>query len=150
MATYKPLDELDWNVEFVDLFQIGEGSCSRSVRAEGVAIIVESIRIFGWEPSSLVIVYRDPAPPADSSIAPRFPCVDGMHCVRAVFDLSQDLKAEDSDVGWPKTWPIAYGQFHMPGAILHAVPSEMDLVSHAWLRNWRTNAIVRMSYLNYM
>jgi hypothetical protein len=150
MATFKPFEESDWNVEFVDPFQIDEGSCIRLVRAEGVSIIVESIRVLGWDPNSLVIVYRDPAPPADSSAAPRFLCLDGMHRERAVCELSQELMAADSKVRWPKSWPVADGHIRMQCAVLHAVPSQADIVRHALRCNVQTGAIVSMTYLNFL
>jgi hypothetical protein len=89
----------DWDVEFVDPACIFHGSRVRPVRKEGGDLLVDSIRRTGWDPTSLVVLYRYQDQVIDSHTPQRFLCLDGMHRVRAVRQL---LDEKHSD--WPSDW----------------------------------------------
>jgi hypothetical protein len=75
----------DWGVEFVDPACIYHGSRVRPVRKENVDLLVDSIR--RWDPTSMVVLYRDPDQVTDAQTPRRFICLDGTHRVKAVRQL---------------------------------------------------------------
>lgn len=134
----------DWDVEFVDPACIYHGSRVRPVRKEGVDLLVDSIRRTGWDPTSLVVLYRDPDQAADTHTPQRFLCLDGMHRVHAVRHL---LAEKHTD--WPSEWVDAEnGDVRMRCSVIRGAPARESVVKYALLRNSQTSAVVKTSYID--
>jgi hypothetical protein len=109
----------DWDVEFVDPACICHGSRVRPVRKEGVDLLVDSIRRTGWDPTSLVVLCRDPDQVTDAHTPQRFLCLDGMRSVHAVRQLLAEKHCD-----WPSDWVGAGdGDVRMRCSVIRGAPA---------------------------
>jgi hypothetical protein len=91
-----------------------------------------------------VVLYRDLDQVADALTPQRFLCLDGMHRVHAVCQL---LAEKYSD--WPSDWVDAGdGDVRMRCSVIRGAPARESVVKYALLRNSKTSAVVKMSYID--
>jgi hypothetical protein len=132
----------DWDVEFVDPACIYHGS--RPVRKVGVDLLVDLIPRTGWDPTSLMVLYRDPDQVTDAHTPQRFLCLDGMHRVHAVRQLLAEKHCD-----WPSDWVDAGdGDLRMRCSAIRSAPARESVVKYALLCNSQTTAVVKTSYID--
>jgi hypothetical protein len=134
----------NWDVGFVDPACTFHRSRVRPVLKEGVDLLFDSIRRTGWDPTSLVVLYRDPNQVADDHTPQRFLCLDGMHRVHAVRQLLAENHCD-----WPNDWVNAGdGDVRMRCSVVRDAPARESVVKYALLRNSQTSAVVKTPYID--
>jgi hypothetical protein len=130
-GTSELLGPADWTVSFLDPRHISPGYSIRQLKSDGIDILVESIRIKGYQLPSLVVVWRDPEQ-QHGAVPPKNLCVDGMHRVRATCKLILDGHER-----WLASMRDPTGQVVMQYAVLHK-------------RNATTGSIVKTTYVDVL
>jgi hypothetical protein len=96
------------------------------------------------DPTSLVVLFRDPDQVTDTNTPQRFMCLDGMHRVHAVLQLLAEKRSE-----WSSDWVDAGdGDVRMRCYVIRGAPARESVVNYSLLRISQTSAVVKTSHID--